>query len=90
MGAVRALSLFYLLVNQQNHLDLPLNALEDTLKWFSPKKRIFQKQKMSKSANGKVDNLLAREFHQLHAQRIHKIYAAMEAVVYGAEKVSTS
>ena len=45
---------------------------------------------MSRSANAKVDDLLARESHLLREQKIHKIHAAMEAVVYGAEKVSTT
>jgi hypothetical protein len=45
---------------------------------------------MSKSAKAKVDDLLAKESHQLGEQKIHKIRAAMEAVVYGAEKVSTT
>jgi len=45
---------------------------------------------MSKSARAKVDNLLAMEYHLLREQKIHKICAAMEALVYGAEKVSTT
>jgi len=45
---------------------------------------------MLKSAKAKVDDLLANESHQLREQKIHKIRAAMEAVVYGAEKVSTT
>jgi hypothetical protein len=45
---------------------------------------------MSKSAKAKIDDLLAKESHQLREQKIHKIRAAMEAVVYGAEKVSTT
>jgi hypothetical protein len=45
---------------------------------------------MLKSAKAKVDDLLAKESHQLREQKIHKICAAMEAVVYGAEKVSTT
>jgi hypothetical protein len=45
---------------------------------------------MSKSVKTKVDNLLAKESHQLHENNIHKIHAAMEAVAYGAEKVSTT
>jgi len=45
---------------------------------------------MSKSVKAKVDHLLAKESHQWHKQKIHKICAAMEAVVYGAEKVSTT
>ena len=34
-----------------------------------------------------MDDLLAKESHQLREQKIHKIRAAMEVVVYGAEKV---
>jgi hypothetical protein len=45
---------------------------------------------MSKSAKAKVDNLLAKESHQLHEQKIHMIRAVMETVVYGAEKDSTT
>jgi len=45
---------------------------------------------MSKSAKAKVDDILAMKSHQLHEQKIHKIRAAMEAAVYGAEKVSTT
>jgi len=45
---------------------------------------------MLKSAKAKVDDLLARESLQLREQKIYKICAAMEALVYGAEKVSTT
>ena len=45
---------------------------------------------MSESAKAKLDYLLAKESHQLREQKIRKICAAMEAVVYGAEKVSTT
>jgi len=45
---------------------------------------------MSKSAKAKVNDLLATESHQLREQKIHKIRAAKEALVYGAEKVSTT
>jgi hypothetical protein len=45
---------------------------------------------MSKSAKAKVDDLLATESHQLREQKIHKIRAAIEALVYGAEKVSST
>jgi hypothetical protein len=89
MGAVRALCEFSLLVSQQNHLDLSLTALDDALRRFYLKNGIFQEQKMSKSAKAKVDDMLASESHQLHKQKIYKIQAAMEALVYGAEKVST-
>jgi len=90
MGAVRALCEFSLLVSQQNHSDLSLKALDDALKRFYKKKGIFREQKMSKSAKAKVDDLLARKSHLLREQRIHKICAAMETLVYGAEKVSTT
>ena len=33
---------------------------------------------------------LATESHQLREQKIHKIHAAMEFLVYGAEEVTTS
>jgi len=90
MGAVRALCEFSLLVSQQNHSDLSLKALNDALKRFYKKKGAFRDEKMSKSAKAKVDDLLAKESHLLREQKIHKIRAALEAVVYGAEKVSTT
>jgi hypothetical protein len=43
---------------------------------------------MSKSVKVKVGELLASESHQLRKQKIYKVCAAMEALVYGAEKVS--
>jgi len=45
---------------------------------------------MSKSEKAKVYDLLAKEFHQLREQKIHTICAAIEAVVYWAEKVPTT
>jgi hypothetical protein len=90
MGTVRASCEFSLLVRKQNHSDLSLTALDDALKQFYQKKGIFREQKMSKSAKAIVDDLLATESHQLHEQKIHKIRSAMEALVYGAEKVSTA
>jgi len=90
MGAVRVLCGFSLLVRQQNHSDLSLNALHNALKEFCQKKGIFQEQKMSKSAKAKLDDLLPTESHQLWEQKIQKIHTAMEALVYGAEKVSTT
>jgi hypothetical protein len=90
MGAVWALCEFSLLVTKQNHSDLSLTALDDALKRFYQKKGIFREQKMTKSAKAKVDDLLATESHQLREQKIHKIRAAMEALVYGAEKVSST
>jgi len=90
MGAVRALCEFCLLVSQQNHSDLSLKAQDDTHKRFYQKKAIFREQKMSKSAKVKVDELLVTKFHQLREKNIHNIGAAMEALVYGAETVSTT
>jgi len=90
MGAVRALCEFSLLVSQQNHSDLSLTALDNALKQFYKKKGVFRDQEMSKSAKAKVDEQLATESHQLREQKIHKICAAMEVQVYGAEKVTTS
>lgn len=43
---------------------------------------------MSKSPKFKVDELLARELHQLREQMIHQTCAAMQGQVYGAEKVT--
>jgi len=90
MEAVRALCEFSLLISHQNHSDLSLKVLDDALKRFYQKKDIFREQKMLKSAKAKVDDLLATESHQLREQKIHMIRAAMEALVYGAEKVSTT
>jgi len=45
---------------------------------------------MSKSAKAKVDDLLITESNQLRKQTIHKIRATMEALVYRAEKVSST
>jgi hypothetical protein len=45
---------------------------------------------MSKSAKAKVDDLLGMESHQLCEQKIHKIHAAMEALVDGADNVSST
>jgi len=90
MGAVRALCELSVLVGQQNHSNQSLKALDDAMMGFCPKKGIFREQKMLKSAKAKVDDLLATESHQLRGRKIHKICAAMEAVLYGAEKISTS
>jgi hypothetical protein len=90
MVPLGALCKFSLLVSPQNHMDLSRKALDDTLKSFYQKKAIFGEQKMSKSAKAKLDNLLATESPQLCEQNIHKIPSAMEALVYGAEKVSTT
>jgi len=77
-------------VRQQNHSDVFLNALYDALKWLYLKQNIVWKQKMAKCVMAKVDDLFATESHQLSEHKIHKICGAMEALVYGAEKVSTT
>jgi len=43
---------------------------------------------MSKSAKARVGDVLAKESHQLREQKIHKIPASMEALVFRAEMVS--
>ena len=68
MGAAQASCEFSLLVGQQDQSDLSFKALDDALKRFYMKKGIFCEQKMSKSATAKVDDLLARESHQLRDQ----------------------
>jgi len=88
--AVWALSEFSLLVSQQNHSNLSLAALDGAPKRFYKMKSAFWDQRMSKSAKAKVDVQLARESHHLAAQKIHKIRAAMEIQLYGAEKVTKS
>jgi len=45
---------------------------------------------MPKSAKATVDDLLARKSYLLWEQKIHKIRAAMEAIVYRAEMGSTT
>jgi len=90
MGAVRALCEFSLLVSQQNLSDLSLTAQDYALNRCYRKKGAFRELKMSKSGKAQVDELLARESHQLREQKIHKIHAAMVVQVYGAEKVTTT
>jgi len=90
MGAVQALYEFSPLVSQQNHSDLPLKALDNALMRCNHKKGIFREQKTSKSAKPKVDERSATECDHLREQKIHKILAAMEVIVYGSEKVSTT
>jgi len=90
IGAVRALCEFSLLVSQHNHCDLSLAALGNALMRFYKKKGAFREQKKWKSAKAKVDEPLARESHDLQQQKIHKIYAALEVPLSGADKVSTS
>jgi hypothetical protein len=88
IGAVRALC--ELLVCKRSHSDLSLNPLHDGLKQIHQKKGIFREHYMLKSAMPKVDDFLATESKQLWEQRIYKIHAAKEALVYGAEQVSTT
>jgi len=90
MGAVRVLCEFSLVVSQQNHSELSLTALDDTLMWVYSKKGAFRELKMSKSAKAEGDELLVRESHKLQEQKIHTIRAAMEVQVYVAEKVTTT
>jgi len=90
MGGVWALCEFSVLVSQQNHSDLSLKALDYALKRFSQKKGTFPEQKMSKSAKAKVNDLWATGSYQLREQKIHKMCAAMEALVHGAEKISST
>jgi hypothetical protein len=89
LGAIRALCVFSLLVSQQNHSDQSVKALNYVLQRFYEKKGIFRELKMLKSAKAKVDERLATESYQLREQTIHTICAAMEALVFGAEKVPT-
>jgi hypothetical protein len=90
MGAVWGLREFSLLVREQNHTDLSLAALDNALNRFYNKRDACQDQKTSKSVKAKVEEILARESHHLQEQKIHKIHAAMEVQLYGAEKVTTS
>jgi hypothetical protein len=45
---------------------------------------------MSKSVKAKVDNLLARVSHLLREENVLLIHAAMAALEFRAEKVSTT
>jgi hypothetical protein len=90
LGAVRVLCEFSLLVSQQNHSDIALTAQDNALKRFHQTTGAFQGQKMTKSANTKLDEQLATESQQFQVPKIHKIRAAMEFLGYGAEKVATS
>ena len=90
MGEVQAWCEFSLLVSQQNHSDQSLTALDDALKRFYKNKGAFREQKMLKSAKDTVDELWARNCHQLRAQKIHKIRTAIQVQVYGAVKVTTT
>jgi hypothetical protein len=90
MAVVQAYSEFSLLISEQNHSDLSLNTLDDALNPFYQQKGIFREQIMSKSAEPKVDDLLATDSHQLQEYMIHMIRSAIETLVYEAEKVSTT
>jgi len=90
MGDVRAFCEFSLHVSQQNRSDLCLAALDDALNRFYKMMGTFRDQKMLKSAKAKADDLLPRESQQLRELKNHKIRAAMEVQLYGAEKVTTS
>jgi hypothetical protein len=90
MVAVGALCECSLHVSQQHHSDLSLKALDDAPRRFYLSNGMFQEWIMLKSVTAKVDDLVARKSYQLYEQKIHEIHAAMEALVYGAEKVSTT
>jgi hypothetical protein len=90
MGAVWVLCEFSLLVSQQNHSNLSLKVLDDELKRFYQKKGICRELAMWKSAKANVNHLLAMESHLLREQKIHTICTVLEALVYGADKVSTT
>jgi len=90
MGSVQELCEYSLLVSQQTNSDLSLTALDDALKWFYQNKGILREQNIPMSAKAQVDDLLAMESQQLCKQMINKICAAMAALVYGAENVSTT
>jgi len=89
MGAVRSLCQFPVLVSQYTHSDLSLKALDDPPKRVDQTQGVFREQTMLKSAKASVDDLLARESHHLCKHKIDMISAAMEALLYGAERVST-
>jgi len=90
MWAVWVLCEFSLHVGQQNHSDLTLTAVDDALTGFCKKKNPVREQKISKSAKAQVDDPVARESHQLRAQMIQKIRAALEVQAYWAEMVTTT
>jgi len=55
---------------------------------FTRRTVFFEDRKCRSLQTGNVDNLLATESNQLRKQKIHKIFASMEALVDGAGKVS--
>jgi hypothetical protein len=79
---------FSVLAGQLNPPNLCLKALDDEQKLFYQLKGICQEQTISKSVNPIIDELLARESHPVHKEKIQMICTAMVPVVYGAEKVS--
>jgi len=90
MGELRALCWFSLLVSQQNHSDLLFKALDDALKPFYQNNGNLQEQRITMSANANVHGLLAMESHELRKEKIYKMNTAMDALVYGAQKISTT
>jgi len=66
--------------------DFSLKATINAAKRVYKRNGNFRDQKMLNSAMAKVDDLLAMVSHLLPEQMIHKIRAAMEALVYEAEK----
>jgi len=89
IGAVQAIHGFSVLVSKQNHVDLSLTALVDTLKRFYMKHGVFQEQNISNTAKAKVDKCCATQSQQLQEHEIHEIRAGMEVQMDKAEKVST-
>ena len=88
-GSSAAITAFSLFVSQQSHSDLSLTALDDALMQRYTKNGAFQEQKISRLAKVKVHEQLARQSHQLLAEKIEKICFAMEVPVDRAEKVTT-
>jgi len=85
MEVVQALCKCSIHVSQQNHSELALKAVTYLLKQCYRKKAIFVLPKISMSAKAKVYYLLVTLPHQLLEQMIHRICAAMEVHVYGAQ-----
>ena len=90
MEAVWIICQSSLLLSQQHLSDLSLEAQDDALKRSYQKKHIIRELKMPKSAKAKLDDLLATESHQLWEHMNYTIRVAMEALVFGAGKVSTT
>jgi len=81
MGTVWASCEFSLLVSQQIHSDLSLEALDDALKQLYQNQGDFREKKMSKSAKSNVDHELTMGSHQLCEGNMQTIRAAMKALV---------